>query len=179
MKLNDRQVAALKPEEKRYMRCVDDGLGLYIEVMVSGTKYWRMRYRKGKKEEKLTLGKYPILSLADARDMCIEARRHATHNGGTPRDIVCPPVSATFWELAEKWYTQNAGAWSKSHTTDVRHKLDTYLLPQLGDKPIASITVQDLIGTFRPMILQDILPQWIKPVSLRDRFSNLRSRLEK
>lgn len=162
MKLNDRQVAALKPEEKRYMRCVDDGLGLYIEVMVSGAKYWRMRYRKGKKEEKLTLGKYPILSLADARDMCIEARRHATHNGGTPRDIVNPPVSATFRELAEQWYTQNSSTWSKSHTTDVRHKLDAYLLPQLGDKPIALITVQDLIGTFRPMILQDILPSMDK-----------------
>jgi integrase len=162
VKLNDRQVAALKPEEKRYMRCVDDGLGLYIEVMVSGAKYWRMRYRKGKKEEKLTLGKYPILSLADARDMCIEARRHATHNGGTPRDIVNPPVSATFRELAEQWYTQNSSTWSKSHTTDVRHKLDAYLLPQLGDKPIALITVQDLIGTFRPMILQDILPSMDK-----------------
>jgi len=44
-------VAALKPEEKRRMICVDDGLGLYVEVMASGNKFWRMRYRKGKKKK--------------------------------------------------------------------------------------------------------------------------------
>jgi integrase len=162
MKLNDRQVAALKPAEKRYMMSADDGLGLYVEVMTSGAKYWRMRYRKGKKEEKLTLGRYPILSLADARDMCTEARRHAVHSGGTPRDVVNPPVPATFKELAEQWYTQNISGWSKTHITDVRHKLDAYLLPQLGDKPVISITTQDLISTFKPMILHDILPSMDK-----------------
>jgi integrase len=162
MKLNDRQIAALKPGEKRYMMSADDGLGLYIEVMVSGAKYWRMRYRKGKKEEKITLGKYPILSLADARDMCTEARRHAVHNGGTPRDIVNPSAGTTFGELAEQWYTQHVATWSESHTTDVRHKLDAYLLPRLADKAVASITVQDLIAVFKPMILQDILPSMDK-----------------
>jgi integrase len=162
MKLNDRQVAALKPKEKRYMQCADDGLGLYIEVMTSGAKYWRMRYRKGKREEKITLGCYPILSLADARDLCTEARRHAVHSGGTPKEILNPPVTATFGELSERWHTQNTSRWSKSHSTDVRHKLDTYLLPQLGDKPTASITIQDLIGTFKPMILRDMLPSMDK-----------------
>jgi integrase len=162
MKLNDRQVAALKPGEKRYMMSADGGLGLYIEVMTSGAKYWRMRYRKGKKEEKLTLGRYPVLSLADARDMCIDARRHTVHNGGTPRDVVNPPSPTSFKELAEQWYAQNLLDWSKSHITDVRQKLDTYLLPQLGNKPANAITVQDLINAFKPMILQDILPSMDK-----------------
>jgi integrase len=163
MKMNDREVAALKPEKKRHMTCVDDGLGLYIDLMVSGAKYWRMRYRKGKKEEKVTLGAYPIVRLAEARDMCTEIRRKLVQNSGTQaREILNPPVAATFRELAEQWYTQNVPGWSKSHTTDVRHKLDTYLLPRLGDKPIVSITVQDLISTFKPMILQDILPSMDK-----------------
>ena len=58
----------------------------------------------------------------------------------------------------EAWYTQNAGTWSKTHATDVRHKLNTYILPSLGSKPIVSITVQDLLSNFKPMILQNILP---------------------
>ena len=36
--------------------------------------------------------------------------------------------------------------------------MDTYILPTLGDKAIASITVQELLSNFKPMILQDILP---------------------
>jgi integrase len=162
MKLNDRQVAALKTQEKRYMVCVDDGLGLYVEVMASGAKYWRMRYREGKQEEKVTLGRYPILGLGDARGMCTEVRRQAVHNGGTVKEIVKPSMPVTFGDLAEQWYTQNASVWSKSHTTDVRHKLDTYLLPQLGKKSVTVITTQDLISTFKPMILQDILPSMDK-----------------
>jgi len=163
MKLNDRQVAALRPEEKRRMVCVDDGLGLYVDVMVSGAKYWRLRYRRGKMEEKITLGEYPILSLADARELCTDIRRKLTLNSGTQaKEILNPPVTASFKELAEQWYSQNVSKWSKSHGTDVRHKLDVYLLPKLGSQPIALITVQDLLSTFRPMILQDMLPSMDK-----------------
>jgi integrase len=158
-KLTDREIAGLDPKDKRYMQSTDDGLGLYIEVMTSGAKYWRMRYHKGKKEEKVTLGKYPILRLADARQMCTDIRRKLALGEGTrAREILNPPAAATFGELAEQWYAKNVSEWSKSHATDVRHKLDVYLLPQLRDKPVASITVHDLISTFKPMTLRNILP---------------------
>ena len=59
------------------MLCADDDLSLYI--VLSGAKYWRMRCRQGKKETKLALGEYPIVSLAEARDMCTDVKRGMVH----------------------------------------------------------------------------------------------------
>jgi len=79
--------------------------------------------------------------------MCTDVRRKLTLNSGAQaREILNPPVTATFGELAEHWYTKNAASWSKTHATDVRHKLDAYLMPQLEGKSITSITVQDVIA---------------------------------
>ena len=47
----------------------DEG-GLFVEVMPGGAKVWRLRYRvggRGAKQEKITLGEYPVYSLAEAR----------------------------------------------------------------------------------------------------------------
>lgn len=41
----------------------------------NGSKYWRLRYRLGVKEKRLALGKYPEVSLADARARRDEARK--------------------------------------------------------------------------------------------------------
>lgn len=68
MALSDTKLRNLKPAAKVFQES-DDG-GLFIEVMPSGTKVWRLRYRiggRGAKQEKVTLGEYPDYSLAEAR----------------------------------------------------------------------------------------------------------------
>ena len=44
-----------------------DGGGLYVEVAPSGGKWWRLKYRHGGKEKRLSLGTYPDVSLKAAR----------------------------------------------------------------------------------------------------------------
>ena len=69
-----------KPKVKTYK--LADGGGLYLEVMVSGVKVWRLKYLhptkrnvKGKRtENRLTIGKYPKVSIRDARKVSIEAK---------------------------------------------------------------------------------------------------------
>ncbi|HED5621502.1 TPA: Arm DNA-binding domain-containing protein, partial [Escherichia coli] len=51
MKLNARQVDAAKPREKAYK--LADGAGLYLEVVPSGSRYWRMKYRFNGKEKRM------------------------------------------------------------------------------------------------------------------------------
>ena len=51
MKLNARLVDAAKPREKAYK--LADGAGLYLEVVPSGSRYWRMKYRFNGKEKRL------------------------------------------------------------------------------------------------------------------------------
>ena len=63
----------LKPEGAR-QEIPDPALaGLYIVVQPSGAKSWALRYRAGGKPRKLTLGRWPIMGVADARMAATEA----------------------------------------------------------------------------------------------------------
>ena len=73
MALTETQIRHLKSKDKRYM--VRDDKGLYLEVMMSGSKHWRYRYFDGKKEIKLSLGEYPYLSLKDAGEKRDDLKR--------------------------------------------------------------------------------------------------------
>lgn len=75
MPLTDAEVKALKPKEKVFT--VQDGRGLYLEVSPVGGKSWRVRYQFNGKTEKLTLGKYPDLTIKDARLLRDEALNSA------------------------------------------------------------------------------------------------------
>jgi hypothetical protein len=52
-----------------------DERGLYLEISPAGGKWWRLKYRFERKENRLSLGTYPDTSLRDARDRRDEARR--------------------------------------------------------------------------------------------------------
>jgi hypothetical protein len=52
-----------------------DDKGLALEVRPSGQKAWLYRYRLFGRAEKLSLGSYPDVSLAEARDRHFEARK--------------------------------------------------------------------------------------------------------
>lgn len=63
--LNDTKIKQLKPKDKPY-RVADQG-GLCIEVRISGLKFWRFRYRFLGSAKMVTLGEYPIVTLAAER----------------------------------------------------------------------------------------------------------------
>jgi hypothetical protein len=64
--LTDTAVRNAKPREKTYT--LGDGEGIYLEVMPNGTKFWRMACRQPNgRKNRLTFGKYPVVTLAEAR----------------------------------------------------------------------------------------------------------------
>ena len=71
--LTDPACRHAKPKDKPYK--LADEKGMYLEVMPSGSKYWRMKYRHAGKENRLALGVYPEVSLSEARDKRDEARK--------------------------------------------------------------------------------------------------------
>ncbi len=73
MKLNARQVDAAKPREKAYK--LAEGAGLYLEVVPSGSRYRRMKYRFNGKEKRMVFGVYPAMSLAQARALRDDAKK--------------------------------------------------------------------------------------------------------
>ena len=66
MKFTDKGVAALKPKAERY-EIWEGGTGLGIRILPSGHKSWVFMYRIDGKARRVTLGKYPNLTLAKAR----------------------------------------------------------------------------------------------------------------
>lgn len=72
--LTDIQVRNAKPRDKPYK--LADGGGMYLEVMPTGSKFWRMSYRQSNgKGNRLTFGSYPETTLAEAREKRTAARR--------------------------------------------------------------------------------------------------------
>jgi hypothetical protein len=68
-----RSLQKAQPRAKLYK--LKDGNGMYLEVMPSGSRYWRLKYRFGGKEKRLALGVYPEITLADAREKRADARK--------------------------------------------------------------------------------------------------------
>ena len=63
--LSDVVIRQAKAKDKRYF--LTDGQGLVLEVLTTGSKFWRFRYTKGGKTKLTTLGKYPAVPLSEAR----------------------------------------------------------------------------------------------------------------
>lgn len=81
MPLSDTKIRSLKPQDKPYK--VTDEKGLFLLVNPNGSKLWRYKYRVLKKEKLLSLGAYPAISLAMAREGRDEARK-VVAMGGDP-----------------------------------------------------------------------------------------------
>ena len=90
MALTDVKTKNAKPGKKPFK--LTDIDGLYLHVMPNGGKYWRFDYRHGNEErlnkkgkiirgtrKTLALGAYPEISLQDARDRLLEARKALAH----------------------------------------------------------------------------------------------------
>lgn len=73
MPLTDTMVRNAKPGQKA-IRLKDDR-GLYLEVTPAGGKLWRLRYWLNSRENRISLGTYPDVSLKDARERRDEARK--------------------------------------------------------------------------------------------------------
>lgn len=73
MPLTDIKIRQAKPRDKAYK--LSDEKGLYLEISPAGGRWWRLKFRFDGKEKRLSLGVYPDVSLASARERRDEARK--------------------------------------------------------------------------------------------------------
>jgi hypothetical protein len=81
MALTDTAIRNAKAKNKPTK--LSDSGGLYLLIQPNGTKLWRLAYRFSGKQKLLSFGRYPIVSLGDARE-AREAARKVLANGGDP-----------------------------------------------------------------------------------------------
>jgi len=152
--LTDIQIKNAKPKDKPYT--LADGGGMYLEVMPTGSKIWRMAYRQANgKNNRLTFGPYPEVSLLDARAKRMDARK-VKASGLDPaatRDeakrITAENNAHTFEKLAREWHTNKLPTWKGSTAKDTLRRLEIDIFPEIGHLPIGSITHQQMIATLR------------------------------
>jgi len=106
MALKKREVRYATKRQKDYK--LADGEGLYLLVRPNGSKLWRMKYRFDGKEKLLSLGRYPDLSLAEARLRRAEAKV-ALGQGRDPGASNKTPAGKTFEQAARAWHENREG----------------------------------------------------------------------
>ena len=61
--------------------------------------------------------------------------------------------TTNFANVARDWYVlqMDGGRWEPKFALRIWHRIETHLIPELGETDIADVTVQDVLGTLRKM----------------------------
>lgn len=151
--LTDVSIRKSKAAEKAY-KLTDSG-GLYLNVAPTGSKVWRLRYRMDGKEQTLTIGSYPDVSLSDARIARDEAKAviRSGRDPGTVKKIEKlvgrQRQGETFEAIAREWHAIQLPIWSEKHAADVLGSLETDVFPTLGHLPIREINEPLVLAVVR------------------------------
>jgi integrase len=150
--LTDPKCKNAKPKDKSYK--LTDEKGLYLEVMPSGAKYWRMKYRYGGKEKRLAFGVYPEIGLKESRTKRDEARKllaDGADPGETRKAMKAAQVAdvETFEVVAREWWMKNAPTWAENHSNRTLRRLERDIFPWLGNAPIRTIDAPKLLAALR------------------------------
>ena len=138
-----------------------DGHGLYLHIFPNGSKSWRYSYNYFGKGKIYTIGLYPVITLKEARERHLEARRLLSR-GIDPSEEkqrlkrekkaeVLGRVGNSFAELFFNWYQVNLPSWTnEKYQWQVKNNFEHYVLPYIGNLPVNEIS---------PMQIADLLQQ--------------------
>jgi integrase len=148
--LTDTEIKRAKAAEKAYS--MGDGGGLYLWVKPTGGKLWRWSYRYEGKEKLMSLGKYPDVSLAQARGRHSEARKllatgvdpMAQRKAEKTAEKIA--VENSFQSVTTQWLEHWQEGKSPRHVDSVRRRMEADILPCLGARPIAEIEAPELVA---------------------------------
>ncbi len=175
--LTARAVEAAQPDPDKRVEIRDGALvGLRLVIQPSGKKSWALRYTFGGRYRKMTLGRYPALTLLDARGNAREALQQAEEGTDPAAARLEEKAKARDPERIErdklksivKAYLNRKGAKLRS-ADHVRRYFETELLPKLGEHDIQTITRRDLVD------LLDAIVDRGSPITANRVFANTRA----
>jgi integrase len=149
MALTELTIKNLKPKAKAYRMA--DGGGLTLEISPKGSKLWRWRYYFQGKEQMLALGKYPALTLAEARKKRDEARalvevgKHPSREKKLQKLRKAYEGSNTFERVARDWLELKQSSMNEKYRTQCLSRMTQHVFPVIGALPITEITIPDVV----------------------------------
>lgn len=149
--LTELRIRNTKPVEREQR--LYDGNGLYLSVMPSGARWWRVKYVFEGKERRAGIGSYPEVSLQQARGERDRIRARL-REGRDPiaekreaRSATQRAQEGAFEVVAQRWLARKLkGAKGKGWAPETYRKasyvVDAYLTPALRSQPIATLSTQ-------------------------------------
>ena len=156
-RLTDKEIKAAKPSDKEYN--LFDGEGLRLRIKPNGSKHWILNYYKptNRKRANLSLGKYPDLSLANARKLSFEARELIAQNidpqeARKQKQLEDDAIHQhTFYNVSKDWFDIKKESVSPDHAVDTWRSLELHIFPSLSNTPVKNITAPLVIELLRPI----------------------------
>ena len=153
MPLADLTIRNAKPGKKP-IRLYDEK-GLYLEIAPSGGKWWRLKYRFQGKEKRLSLGVYDDVSLAEAREACVAARK-LIKNGVDPsanrkaqKATNTAQAANTFEVIAREWHAKFHPKPDDEYGKRILRAFERDIFPWIGGRPILEIEAPELLKALR------------------------------
>lgn len=159
--LSDASVKNAKPKDKPYS--LRDGGGLWLVVELTGKKlpgqkptnkkWWKLKTVFVKKENSFSLGEYPTVALADAREQRDAIRKQIAAG-------IDPAVSrknekakaggdGSFEAVAREWHDRFKGKWTVGHAEAIMTRLEKDVFPFIGIRPMEEITPPEMLAVIR------------------------------
>ena len=149
MSLTEVAIRAARAAQRPYK--VSDEKGLYLLVKPNGARLWRYKYRYAGIEKLFAIGRYPDVSLREARDRRDDARKLvANHVDPSLRKrIEREGRGNTFAAVGEEWLETKRVSLSASTWQRDRDQLVKIVGPYLGKRPIAEIEAPELLAVLK------------------------------
>ncbi|WP_337913501.1 integrase domain-containing protein [Vibrio cholerae] len=155
--LSPTQITKAKPLEKEYS--LADGNGLYLRIKPNGAKLWIFNYihPTTKKRKNISLGTFPDITLASAREKTRELRQLVAEgvDPKTHRDNqrfnAQIAQSHTLRAIAEEWFEVKKHDVSDDYADDIWRSLELHVFPNLGNMPVSELSAPTVIQTLRPI----------------------------
>jgi len=145
MGLTDLSIKNLKPKKIRFE--VSDGKGLSIHVSPKGTKTWVFRYQFDQRPRRMTLGRYPGISFADARKRHAEAMQLVQKGidpGKKKQEEKNQSRNApTFKSFIDEYWEKRLN--QKKAGAETFRLLQKDATPYLGNRKVSEITRRDIV----------------------------------
>ncbi len=171
MSVPDTVLRNAKPKSKRYS--ISIGESIHLEVMTTGSKIWRMRYRRPEtnKQAIFTIGKYPDISQPEARQAGWRAKdllkqgidpvehqrqqiEQQQQEAAEERKKVIEKTVNTFEKVARDWHQHRRDVlkkWEPVTAQKVIRSLELHVFDVVGNKPITEVSASDVLGIIEKM----------------------------
>ncbi|WP_337009567.1 integrase domain-containing protein [Pantoea sp. AS142] len=155
--LTNNEILKAKPQDKDFT--LHDGDGLFLLVKASGKKLWRFRYQRPNSSSRtnLSLGSYPALTLAVARQMRdqyltllaqgIDPQKQQ-EEVSEQRQI---ELDSIFSVVAGRWFLIKSKSVTEDYAKDIWRSLEKDIFPTIGEIPVQILKARTIVEALEPI----------------------------